>query len=200
MPTFYKSEIKSSKSNLKSKQKQLSPFCRAAGCCTGNYDLRLTIGRNARISSLPTLPWTNVNLDLVWYRNDWLTLKEVFGLVSQRLANIKRSVCLLTFSWSKSRASWSPTAFMSVRWRADVTYMCMSRNLSRNELIRNDKKADFINFQLCCLFVDLLIAPPCSACSISSCERSLTNHSKLFWSRLIQKKSTCDGLSTQCIV
>ena len=36
----------------------------------------------------------------------------------------------------------------------------------------------------------LLMAPPCSACSISSCERSLTNHSKLFWSRLIQKKST----------
>ena len=36
----------------------------------------------------------------------------------------------------------------------------------------------------------LLMAPPCSACSISSCERSLTNHSKLFWSRLIQKKCT----------
>ena len=41
------------------------------------------------------------------------------------------------------------------------------------------------------LSTNLLIAPPCSACSISSCERSLTNHSKLFWSRLIQKKSTC---------
>ena len=42
-------------------------------------------------------------------------------------------------------------------------------------------------------WTDLLMAPPCSACSISSCDRSLTNHSKLFWSRLIQKKSTCGG-------
>ena len=54
---------------------------------------------------------------------------------------------------------------MSVLWRAEVTYMCMSRNL--------------------------LMAPPCSACSISSWDSSFTNHSKLFWSRLIQKKSTC---------
>ena len=37
----------------------------------------------------------------------------------------------LTFSWSRSRASCRPTAFMSVRWRAEVTYMCMSRNLWR---------------------------------------------------------------------
>jgi hypothetical protein len=43
------------------------------------------------------------------------------------------------------------------------------------------------------LHAHLLMAPPCSACSISSCERSFTNHSKLFWSRFIQKKSTWQG-------
>ena len=70
----------------------------------------------------------------------------------------------ITFSCSSSRASWSPTAFMSVFCRAEVMYMCMSRNRS--------------------------MAPPCSACSISSCDSREMNHSKLRCSRLIQKKST----------
>lgn len=69
-----------------------------------------------------------------------------------------------TFSWSKSRASCSPTAFMSVFCNALVMYICISRNLS--------------------------MAPPSSACSISSWESRFTNHSKDLWSRLIQKKST----------
>ena len=68
-----------------------------------------------------------------------------------------------TFLCSRSSASWSPTAFISVFWSADVIYMCMSRNLSD---------------------------PPCSACSISSWDNRFTNHSKLLWSRFIQKKST----------
>ncbi len=34
------------------------------------------------------------------------------------------------------------------------------------------------------------MAPPSSACSISSWDSSSTNHSKERWSRLIQKKST----------
>ena len=37
---------------------------------------------------------------------------------------------------------------------------------------------------------NLSIAPPDSACSISSCDNNWTNHSKERWSRLIQKKST----------
>ena len=36
----------------------------------------------------------------------------------------------LTFSCRRSSANWRPTAFMSVLWRAEVTYMCMSRNLT----------------------------------------------------------------------
>lgn len=71
---------------------------------------------------------------------------------------------LPTFWCSKSSASCSPTAFMSVFCSALVMYMCISRNRS--------------------------IAPPSSACSISSCESRFTNHSNDCWSRLIQKKST----------
>ena len=101
-----------------------------------------------------------------------------------------------TFSWSRSRASWSPTAFMSVLCSADVTYMCMSRNLGEGLMVYG--YMDIYGYMYGYMeiygdifqFVHLLIAPPCSACSISSCERSLTNHSKLFWSLLIQKKST----------
>ena len=69
-----------------------------------------------------------------------------------------------TFLCSRSKASWSPTAFISVFWRAEVMYMCISRNRS--------------------------MAPPCSACSISNCDKRFTNHSNDRWSRLIQKKST----------
>ena len=54
---------------------------------------------------------------------------------------------------------------MSVLCSALVMYMCMSRNLS--------------------------MAPPISlACSISSWDNRLMNHSNERWSRLIQKKST----------
>ena len=77
---------------------------------------------------------------------------------------IELGYSFITFLCNRSRASWSPTAFISVFWRADVMYMCISRNLS--------------------------IDPPCSACSISNCDSRFTNHSKLLWSRLIQKKST----------
>ena len=71
---------------------------------------------------------------------------------------------ILTFSWSRSKANWRPTAFMSVLCRAEVMYMCISRKWP--------------------------ITPSCSDCSISNWDRSLTNHSNDFWSRLIQKKST----------
>ena len=77
---------------------------------------------------------------------------------------IFRSIIVITFSWSKSRANCSPTAFMSVLCKADVMYMCISKKCP--------------------------ITPPCSDCSISNCDKSLTNHSNDFWSRLIQKKST----------
>ncbi|KAF0767318.1 Uncharacterized protein FWK35_00002327 [Aphis craccivora] len=60
-------------------------------------------------------------------------------------------ISILTFSCNKSKANWSPTAFISVFCKADVIYMCISRNLS--------------------------IAPPSSACSISSCDSKFTNHS-----------------------
>ncbi|KAF4525978.1 hypothetical protein B566_EDAN000770 [Ephemera danica] len=36
------------------------------------------------------------------------------------------------------------------------------------------------------------MAPPNSACSISNCDSKFTNHSNERWSRLIQKKSTCN--------
>ena len=155
---------------------QLSPLL--WGGCTGNYDLRLTIGRNARISSPSHLIMDKCQTG--------------FGLLLGRQSTsvLTSELICRTFSWSKSRASWSPTAFISVLCRADVTYMCMSRNLDRNK--------EFFFFVLHCLFFDLLIAPPCSACSISSWERSLTNHSKLFWSRLIQKKSTYAGREFKC--
>ena len=94
------------------------PFCRAARC-TGNYDLRLTIGRNARaFPPLPTISRTNAKLDLV-HRSDHYWAADMFP----------------TFSWSRSRASWSPTAFMSVLCSADVTYMCMSRNLEEGLMV-----------------------------------------------------------------
>ena len=48
----------------------------------------------------------------------------------------------------------------------------------------------FLSFSMFAICHHLSISPPWTACSISSCERRLTNHSKLFWSRLIQKKST----------
>ena len=69
-----------------------------------------------------------------------------------------------TFLKLRSMASCKKTDFMSVFCRAEVTYMCISRNLPKE--------------------------PPLSACSISSWDSKLTNHSKLFWSLLIQKKST----------
>ena len=101
-------------------QTRLSPFCRAARC-TGNYDLRLTIGRNARaFPPLPTISRTNAKLDLV-HRSDHYWAADMFP----------------TFSWSRSRASWSPTAFMSVLCSADVTYMCMSRNLGEGLMVRD---------------------------------------------------------------
>ena len=80
----------------------------------------------------------------------------------------------LTFLCSRSSASWSPTAFMSVFWSAEVMYICMSKNRS--------------------------IEPPCSACSISSWDNKFTNHSKLLWSRLIQKKSTCEKLMIKILL
>ena len=70
-----------------------------------------------------------------------------------------------TFSWRRSNASCNPTAFMSVFCNAEVMYMCMSRKCP--------------------------MTPSCSDCSISNCESNLTNHSNDFWSRFIQKKSTC---------
>ena len=70
----------------------------------------------------------------------------------------------LTLAWRRSRAICSPTAFMSFLERALVMYKCRSRNRS--------------------------MKLPNSACSISNCESKCTNHSKLRWSRLIQKKST----------
>ena len=69
-----------------------------------------------------------------------------------------------TLSCKRSNASCRPTAFISVRCNADVMYICMSRKWP--------------------------ITPSCSDCSISSWDRSFTNHSKDFWSLLIQKKST----------
>merc|ERR1712142_151792 len=65
---------------------------------------------------------------------------------------VTRSRC--SFLKFRSMASWRKTDFMSVFCRAEVTYMCISRNLSR--------------------------VPPVSACSISSSDSKLTNPSKLF--------------------
>lgn len=76
------------------------------------------------------------------------------------------TIIAFTFSWSKSRANCRPTAFMSLFCRALVMYMCISRKRS--------------------------IVAPSSACSISSWESRLTNHSNERWSRFIQKKSTCN--------
>lgn len=70
---------------------------------------------------------------------------------------------LFCFLWIKSSAIWRPMALTSVFLRAEVMYMCMSRNLSK---------------------------PPCSLCSISNWFNRLTNHSNERWSRFIQKKST----------
>ena len=91
-------------------------------------------------------PWIRNNI-LIFLRKKKLTLSQI-----------------LTFSWSRSKANWRPTAFMSVLCRAEVMYMCISRKWP--------------------------ITPSCSDCSISNWDRSLTNHSNDFWSRLIQKKST----------
>ena len=54
---------------------------------------------------------------MVWYIMVW------FGLLPP------------TFSCNKSSASCSPTAFISVRCSADVTYMCISKNLNGGKLI-----------------------------------------------------------------
>ena len=87
-----------------------------------------------------------------------------FLLTNSKCLPIYNIQGMLTFSWRRSKASWRPTAFISVLWRAEVMYMCMSKKWP--------------------------ITPSCSDCSISNWESSLTNHSNDFWSRLIQKKST----------
>uniref|UniRef100_A0A1X7TNC6 Uncharacterized protein n=1 Tax=Amphimedon queenslandica TaxID=400682 RepID=A0A1X7TNC6_AMPQE len=84
-------------------------------------------------------------------------------------------VCVLVFSpviksmffslCIRSRAICTPNALTSVLCKANVMYMCISRNRS--------------------------ISVPYSFCSISSSfSSSMTSHSKCLWSRLIQMKST----------
>lgn len=99
-----------------------------------------------------------------------LRLKVKMHLCEPQAGEKSRCGLSLTFSCSKSNASCSPTAFMSVFCSADVMYMCISRKRS--------------------------MAPPSSACSISSCDRRFTNHSNDRWSLLIQKKSTCGTCQT----
>ena len=74
----------------------------------------------------------------------------------------------ITFSWRRSRAIWRLTAFMSVLFKALVMYKWRSKKRS--------------------------MTPPSSACSTSNWDNKWTNHSKLRWSRLIQKKSTCNQI------
>ena len=83
----------------------------------------------------------------------------------RRILSLAHELPVYTFSWRRSNASCNPTAFMSVFCNAEVMYMCMSRKCP--------------------------MTPSCSDCSISNCESNLTNHSNDFWSRFIQKKSTC---------
>merc|ERR1712079_417344 len=78
------------------------------------------------------------------------------------LRPVTRSRC--SFLKLRSMASCRNTDFMSVFCSAEVMYICISSMRPS--------------------------APPVSDISSSSWDRRLTNHSKLFWSRLIQKKST----------
>ena len=130
----------------------------------------MTIARNARISSPSHTPMDKCYIDYVWKSTIFDKIRKIFRhlLVEQVEGELK-----------PDRLHVGPLE-------------------RRGDIHVHVEEPERFGFAFCLLHIfvvcllHLLIAPPCSACSISSCERSLTNHSKLFWSRLIQKKSTWD--------
>ena len=123
------------------------------------YSHRKNISSNHIIESISRAEYFSLHFKKCWNAcYFWIRNNIDFSKKKLTLRQI------LTFSWSRSKANWRPTAFMSVLCRAEVMYMCISRKWP--------------------------ITPSCSDCSISNWDRSLTNHSNDFWSRLIQKKST----------
>ena len=84
---------------------------------------------------------------------------------------------LFSFSCNRSRASWRPTARMSFFCRAVVMYLKHIKGILRRYIVISRKIFIFDLFYMC-MSRNLSMAPPFSACSISSSDSSWTNHSK----------------------
>ncbi len=104
---------------------------------------------------------------------------------------VRRPVMESFFSFlaRRSRAICRPMAFISFLLRAEVMYMCISKK--RPENIKTCMIEPSVPTASPSFSSSLLPSGSSSAWSSSSLVKRLTNHSKDFWSRLIQMKSTC---------